>query len=173
MENIDVLITENSIQKKVREVAKQIEKDYNGKNITVISILTGSIVFTSDLIRNIDNEIYLETMKVSSYVGETSGDLILKLDCQKSISGKDVIIIEDIIDSGKTLYYLVNYLKQHNPNSVKICTLLDKPSKRLCDINSDYNCFTIEDYFVVGYGIDYNEKYRNLPYIGKLQQDIK
>ena len=146
------------------------EKDYEGKDIVFIGILKGSVIFMSELAKNIKNNVEMDFMDVSSYEGtESSGDVRINSDIRNSIKGKDVIIIEDIIDTGRTLTYLIEYLKQKNPSSIKIATMLSKPSRRIMELNVDYIGFSINDEFVVGYGLDYNEKYRNLPYIGYIE----
>ncbi len=168
MKNLNVLIDESSLQNKILEMAKQIESDYIGKEIVLICILKGSVFFTTDLSKRISNPMIFDFIKVSSYGNETesTGIIKLELDLKENITGKDVIVVEDIIDTGRTLSYLLKYLDSKNPKSVKLCTLLDKPSRRVVDINVDYTGFKIEDKFVVGYGLDYGEKFRNLPYIG-------
>ena len=172
MENLNVLINEEKLQKRVKEIAKQIEKEYEGKEIILICILKGSIFFTVDLARNINGNVKLEFVRVSSYGAgtESSGKINLKLDIDEgSIENKDVIIVEDIIDSGRTLKYLKEYLGIKRPNSIKICTLLDKKERRVCDVEVDYVGFDIPDEFVVGYGLDANEQYRNLPYVAYIK----
>ena len=171
MGNIKVLIDEKSLKTKINQLAEQIMKDYKNKDITFICILKGSIYFTTELSKRIKNNIELEFIRVSSYgeSTESSGEITLKLDLDSSIEGKDVIIIEDIIDTGRTLLYLKNHLNKMKPNSLKICTLLDKKERRVCDIEADYVAFQIPDKFVVGYGLDVNETYRNLPYIGYIE----
>lgn len=172
MENLNVLIDEEKLQKRVKEIAKQIEKEYEGKEIILICILKGSIFFTVDLARNINGNVKLEFVRVSSYGAgtESSGKINLKLDIDEgSIENKDVIIVEDIIDSGRTLKYLKEYLGIKRPNSIKICTLLDKKERRVCDVEVDYVGFDIPDEFVVGYGLDANEQYRNLPYVAYIK----
>lgn len=167
MGELKVLIDEQTLQARIKEMAKQFMDEYKGKEITFICILKGSIFFTVDLAKNIDGDVRVDFVRVSSYNGEEStGEIRMKLDLKDSIQGKDVIIIEDIIDTGRTLKYLKEYLKIKQPNSIKICTLLDKKERRVCDMEADYVGFTIPDKFVVGYGLDYDEKYRNLPYIG-------
>lgn len=164
---LNVLINKSKLEKRIEEIGKQIEKDYEGKDIVFIGILKGSVMFMSELAKNVKNNIELEFMEVSSYEGtESTGVVRINKDIKNSIQGKDVIIVEDIIDTGRTLTYLVDYLKQKNPNSLKIATMLSKPSRRIMELNVDYIGFAIDDKFVVGYGLDYNEKYRNLPYIG-------
>lgn len=168
MEEIKVLIDEKTLEEKIEQLAEQIMKDYEGKKITFVCILKGSVYFTTALSKKIKNDVELEFIRVSSYGASTvsSGKIDLKVDLDSSVEGKDVIIIEDIIDTGRTLAYLKEHLKSKNPNSVKICTLLDKKERRVCDIDADYVAFQIPDKFVVGYGLDVDEKYRNLPYIG-------
>ncbi len=167
MDEIKVLIDEEKLQARIKEMAKQIMEEYKGKELVFICILKGSIFFTADLAKRIDGDVRVDFVRVSSYEGENStGEIRMKLDLKDSIQGKDVIIIEDIIDTGRTLKYLKEYLKLKQPNSIKICTLLDKRERRVCNMEPDYVGFTIPDKFVIGYGMDYNEKYRNLPYIG-------
>lgn len=168
MDEVKVLIEEEKIQEKVKEIAKRIEQDYKDKEITLICILKGSSFFTVDLAKKINQNVKIEFIQVSSYGNSTIGseNIELKLDLKESIDGKDVIIVEDIIDTGRTLSYLIEHLKGRKPNSLKLCTLLDKPERRLYDVKVDYLGFEIPDKFVVGYGLDYNEMYRNLPYVG-------
>ena len=167
LKNLKVLITEEELQKRIAEMAEQIHKDYNGEEITFICILKGSIFFTVELAKRIPNDINFEFIRVSSYHGENSTGVIkMKVDLQGDIAGKDVIVIEDIVDTGRTLSYLKEYLKSKNPNSIKICSLLDKKERRAVEMEADYVGFDIPDKFVVGYGLDVDEKYRNLPYIG-------
>lgn len=167
MENVKVLIEEEKIQDKVKEIAKRIEQDYEGKEITLICILKGSTFFTVDLAKRINKNVKIEFIQVSSYgASTTSSKIELKLDLKESIEGKHVIVVEDIIDTGRTLSYLIEHLKERKPESLKLCTLLDKPERRLYDVKVDYTGFEIPDKFVVGYGLDYDESYRNLPYIG-------
>lgn len=170
MENIGkikTLISKEELQKRVEEMAKQISKDYEGKDITFICILKGSVFFTVDLAKNIPSNVKLEFIRVSSYHGtESTGKIELKLDLKEDIEGKDIIIIEDIVDTGRTLSYLKEHLKTKKPKSLKICTLLDKKERRVCEIEPEYVGFNIPDKFVLGYGLDVDELYRNLPYIG-------
>ena len=170
MATIDVMISEEEIANKVKELAKQIEKDYEGEQLLVVGILKGASVFVSDLIRKIDLDVNIEFMSVSSYGNgtESSGTVRILKDLDVDIAGKNVLIVEDIIDSGLTLSNLVKELKIRNPKSLKLCTLLDKPQRRTSNIPVDYVGFVIEDKFIVGYGIDWAEKYRNLPYIGSV-----
>ena len=170
MATIDVMISEEEIANKVKELAKQIEKDYEGEQLLVVGILKGASVFVSDLIRKIDLDVNIDFMSVSSYGNgtESSGTVRILKDLDVDIAGKNVLIVEDIIDSGLTLSNLVKELKIRNPKSLKLCTLLDKPQRRTSNIPVDYVGFVIEDKFIVGYGIDWAEKYRNLPYIGSV-----
>ena len=170
MATIDVMISEEEIAKKVEELAKQIEKDYEGEQLLVVGILKGASVFVSDLIRKINLDVNIDFMSVSSYGNgtESSGTVRILKDLDVDIAGKNVLIVEDIIDSGLTLSNLVKELEIRNPKSLKLCILLDKPERRTSNIPVDYVGFVIEDKFIVGYGIDWAEKYRNLPYIGSV-----
>lgn len=165
--DIHMFMDEQTIASKVSDMAKEITRDYEGKEIVFITILKGAIFFATDLIRNVPNISFLDFMQVSSYEGTESSDtLVVKKDLDSSIEGKHVIIVEDILDTGKTLSYLQDYLLSKNPSSVKTAVLLDKPSKREIPVVADYVGFEIEDKFVVGYGLDYNQRFRHLPYIG-------
>ena len=171
----NVLVSEEQLKAKVAELGAQISKDYKGKNLVLVSILKGSVVFMADLMRAISIPCNIDFMVVSSYGGSnttTSGLVKIIKDLDGDLSGKDVLIVEDILDTGVTLSNLVPMLKMRNPSSVKICTILDKPSRRKADIAPDYEGFQVPDEFVVGYGLDYDEKYRNLPYIGVLKPEI-
>lgn len=171
LENLPVLISEEEIQAKIAEVAAQIDKDYIGEDIIVISILKGAVFFTVDLVKKMKTPIELEVMQVSSYCGtESTGELIVKKDLDRSIEGRNVLIVEDIIDTGTTLSYLKDYLLSKNPKSLKIAVLADKKERRKVDVKLDYTCFVIPDKFVVGYGFDVDEKGRNIPYIGYIEQ---
>lgn len=172
MVEIKTLIDEQKLHQRINEIANEIQEEYKGKEITFICILKGSVFFTMDLAKRIDGDVRLEFIRVSSYGEgtESSGEIKMKLDLKDSIQGKDVIVIEDIIDTGRTLSYLIEYLKMKKPNSVKLCALLDKPDRRVIDVNVDYTGFQIPDKFVVGYGLDWDEKYRNLPYIGYVEE---
>lgn len=169
-----IMIDADTIQTRVKEVAKQLDKVYAGKNPLVICILKGSVLFYADLIRNMKTELELDFMSVSSYGSGTtsSGELRIKKDLSTDIKGRDVLIVEDIIDSGNTLYCLKKMLIERQPASVNIVTLLDKPDRRVVPMEPDYTCFVIEDEFVIGYGLDYAEKYRNLPYVAVLKRSI-
>lgn len=168
MATIDVMISETEIEKKVEELAKKIEKDFESEQLLVVGILKGASVFVSDLIRKINLDVNIDFMCVSSYENstESSGTVRILKDLDVDIAGKNVLIVEDIIDSGLTLSNLVKELQIRNPKSLKLCTLLDKPDRRKASVQVDYVGFVIEDKFIVGYGIDWAEKYRNLPYIG-------
>lgn len=171
MDNIKVLINEKRLEKRIKEIAEKIEKDYEGKEIVFIGILKGSVMFMTELAKNIKSDVQFDFMDVSSYEGtESTGTIKVNKDLRDSIEGKDVIIVEDIIDTGRTLTYLLDYLKKKNPKSIKIATMLSKPSRRVLELDVDYIGFSIEDKFVVGYGLDYDEKYRNLPFIGYIEQ---
>ena len=166
-----VLISEEELKKRVAELGEQISADYAGKQPVLVSVLRGSYIFMADLTRSIDCFCRVDFMAVSSYGSGTqsSGQVNIVKDLTDSIEGKDIIVIEDILDSGNTLSYLFQLLKARNPASLKLCTLLDKPSRRTKPIQADYVGFTVPDEFVVGYGLDYDELYRNLPYIGVLK----
>ena len=167
LENLPVLISEEEVQAKIAEVAAQIDKDYAGEDVVVISILKGAVFFTVDLVKKMKTPIELEMVQISSYQGtESTGKINFKKDLDGSIEGRDVLIVEDIIDTGRTLKYLKEYLENKKANSVKICTLLNKPERREVEVNVDYIGFDIPNKFVLGYGLDYEGYYRNLPYIG-------
>ena len=168
-----ILVTREEIAAAVDKLGKQITEDYQGKNLLLVGILKGSVVFFADLIRAIDLPLQTEFMAVSSYgaATKTSGVVNLVKDLTADITGLDVLIVEDIVDSGMTLSYLKKYLSTRGAASIKIATLLDKPERRRVDLKADYFCFTIPDEFVVGYGLDFNEHYRNLPYVGVLKPE--
>jgi hypoxanthine phosphoribosyltransferase len=171
----EVLITEEQIRAKVRELGSQISADYAGKSVTLVSVLKGSLPFMADLMRAIQIPVQIDLMEVSSYGGattESSGLVRILKDLSSTIAGKDVLIVEDIIDTGLTLNYLIRYLRGKNPASLRICTLLDKPARRLVEIPVDYRGFEIPDQFVVGYGLDYGELYRNLRFVGVLRPEV-
>ncbi len=169
-----VLVTRDEIAKAVKELGARITKDYAGKEPVLIGILKGAVVFYSDLIREIDLPLTTEFMAISSYGSATKSSGVVQVlkDLNRDITGKDVMIVEDIVDSGMTLSYLKKYLADRGASSIKIVTLLDKPARRRVELTADYFCFTIPDEFVVGYGLDYDEKYRNLPDIGVLHPRI-
>lgn len=170
-DNIRVLISENQINLRIKELAEQINKDYEGKSIHLICVLKGSILFSCDLAKRITRPLTFDFMSVSSYGNETvsSGRVKIVKDLDESIQGQHVLIVEDIIDSGRTLAYLMDLLSTRNPASIEICTLLDKPERRVTDVNVKYVGFEIPDKFVVGYGLDYQQLYRNLPYVGVIE----
>ena len=175
MENLEnklkVMYTEETIQNRIKEVAEIIDNDYKGEELVIISVLKGAVFFTVDLVKKMKTQIELELMQVSSYKGtQSTGNIIVKKDLDGSIEGKNVLIVEDIIDTGYTLKYLQEYLQTLNPKSLKIAVLADKKARRKADIKIDYTCFEIEDKFIVGYGFDFDEKYRNLPYIGYVEE---
>jgi hypoxanthine phosphoribosyltransferase len=171
----EILLTEEQIQTRVTELGAAITADYLGRALTLVSVLKGSLPFMADLMRSIDVPLRIDLMEVSSYGGtatESSGLVRILKDLSASIEGEDVLIVEDIIDTGLTLNYLLRYLRGKNPRSLEICTLLDKPARRLVDIPVDYIGFTIPDQFVVGYGLDYGEYYRNLRFVGVLRPEV-
>ena len=166
-----MLIDEESVAKRVREIAEQINRDYEGKKLHMICILKGSVFFTCELAKYIKVPTTMDFMSVSSY-GDgltSSGCITINQDLTMNIEGKEVLLVEDIVDSGRTLSYLAHMLQKRNPASLKICTLLEKPQCRVTEVEAAYTGFTIEDLFVVGYGLDYAQRYRNLPYIGELK----
>ncbi|QNM15978.1 MULTISPECIES: hypoxanthine phosphoribosyltransferase [Fusobacterium] len=164
---IKTLLTRETVENRIKELAKEIEKDYQGKELMVIGLLKGSIVFMTDLIKEIDLPLVIDFMSVSSYSGTTSTGVIKILkDTDIDVKGKDVLIVEDIIDTGLTLSHVKKLLIDRGTKSLKICTLLDKPARRTVDMKGDYVGFEIPDEFVVGYGLDYDQRHRNLPYIG-------
>ncbi len=170
-EKISVMISEEEIDKRVRELGKQITEDYKGKSIRLICILKGSVIYMAELAKRINVPISMDFMSVSSYGSGTksSGNITIKKDLDEDISGLDVLVVEDIVDSGNTLSKLIPMLQSRNPASLKVTTLLDKPSRREAEVDVDYIGFEIEDKFVVGYGLDYDQKYRDLPYVGVVE----
>ncbi len=170
----EVLFSEEQLKTRVQEIAREIERDYAGKEIMLISVLRGSFIFMADLCRAIDLPCTLDFMAVSSYGKGTSssGQVQITKDLSEDISGRHIIVVEDILDSGNTLSYLLKILEHRHPASVRLCTLLDKPDRRTKQVELHYCGFTIPDAFVVGYGLDYAEKYRNLPYIGILKPQV-
>lgn len=169
-----VLLSEEEIKAKVRELGQTIAREYEGKDPIFLGILRGVVVFFSDIIREIPIHCQIDFMAVSSYgaATESSGQILLKKDFDIDIEGRHVVILEDIIDSGLTLKYVLAYLKSKNPASLKVCTLLDKPARRKVELEADYVGFTIPNEFVVGYGLDYSDHYRNLPFIGVLKPEV-
>ena len=170
-EKITVLITEEEIDRRVRELAAQISKDYEGKKIRMVGILKGASFFMCELAKRITVPVSIDFMQVSSYGGatESTGTVRIRKDLDESIEGLDVIIVEDIVDSGRTLAFLGDFLKSKGAKSIRYCTLLDKPERRVVDLKADYAGFEIPHQFVVGYGMDYDQEYRNLPYIGVVE----
>ena len=168
----EVLITREQLAQRVRELGQQITKDYEGEPVLLVGILRGSVPFMADLMREIDLDVTIDFMSVSSYGGstKTSGVVRIIKDLETPIEGRNVIIVEDIIDTGLTLHYLKGYLGGRNPKSLRICTILDKPSRRKIDIKGDYVGFEVDDKFIVGYGLDFNQRYRQLPYISWLKE---
>ena len=169
--HIEVMLPEEKVDARIREIGEQISREYAGKSVHLICILKGSVYFTCELAKRITVPVTMDFMQCSSYGGDTKSSGIVRIvkDLDESIEGKEVIIIEDIIDSGRTLSHLKKLLSQRNPASLKICTLLDKPERRETQVEVEYTGFVIPDAFVVGYGLDYAQKYRNLPYIGVLE----
>ncbi|HSG86239.1 MAG TPA: hypoxanthine phosphoribosyltransferase [Candidatus Limnocylindrales bacterium] len=171
----EVLLTEAEIQAKVAELGARIGADYAGRELTLVSVLKGSLPFMADLMRALTIPVRIDLMEVSSYGGtstESTGLVRILKDLSASIEGQDVLIVEDIIDTGLTLNYLLRYLRGKNPRSLRICTLLDKPARRLVEIPVDYVGFTIPDRFVIGYGLDYGELYQNLRFVGVLRPEV-
>lgn len=174
MERIEVLLSEEAVNERIAQIGAQISKDYEGKNVHLICVLKGGAPFMCELAKRITCQVSFDFMSVSSYGAGTSSSGIVKIvkDLDEPLEGKDVIIVEDIIDSGRTLSHLMDIFKKRNPNSIRLCTLLDKPERRAVKgVDVDYVGFNIPDEFVVGYGLDYDQKYRNLPYIGIVKFD--
>lgn len=172
-DKIRVLLSEEEVNQKISEIAEQISRDYEGKELHLICILKGGVFFTCELAKRITVPVSLDFMSVSSYGDDTKSSGVVRIvkDLDEPLAGKDVLIVEDIIDSGRTLSYLIEVLKQRGPKSIQLCTLLDKPERRVKkQVQVQYTCFTIPDEFVVGYGLDFAQKYRNLPYIGVVEQ---
>lgn len=172
-DKISVLIGEKEVDQRIEEIGKQISEAYEGKCVHMVCILKGSVFFACELAKRITVPVTLDFMSVSSYGDDTKSSGVVKIikDLDEPLEGKDVLIVEDIIDSGRTLSYLIEILKQRHPVSLHLCTLLDKPERRVKEVYVDYTCFNIPDEFVVGYGLDYAQKYRNLPYIGVVQPE--
>lgn len=170
----EIMITEEQIVQKVRELGQRISEDYRGKDILMVGILKGAVIFMADLVRNITAPVRIDFMAVSSYgkASESSGVVQILKDLDQSIEGRHVIVVEDIVDTGLTLKYMLDNLTTRKPASLKICTLLDKPSRRKADVTPDYNGFVIPDEFVVGYGLDYGEDYRHLKEIAVLKPEV-
>lgn len=172
-EKIRVLISEDEVNHKIAELGERISREYEGKQIHIVSILKGGVFFTCELAKRITVPVSLDFMSVSSYGDATKSSGVVKIvkDLDEPIKGHHVLVVEDIVDSGRTLSYLLDYLKKREPESLRLCTLLDKPTRRVNPVTVDYTAFEIPDEFVVGYGLDYAQKYRNLPYIGVVEFD--
>jgi hypoxanthine phosphoribosyltransferase len=172
-EHVRVLLTEEEVDKRIKEIGEQISKDYAGKSVHLVCVLKGGSFFMCELAKRITVPVSLDFMSVSSYGKDTKSSGVVKIvkDLDESLKDKDVIVVEDIVDSGRTLSYLLEMLNDRGPKSLHLCTLLDKPERRVIDVTVDYTGFAIPDEFVVGYGLDYDQKYRNLPYIGVVEFD--
>lgn len=172
-ERIRILLSEEEVNVRIQAIGEQISRDYAGKSVHLVCVLKGGSFFLCELAKRITVPVSLDFMSVSSYGSETKSSGVVKIvkDLDESVRDKDVIIVEDIVDSGRTLSYLMEMLRDRGPASLKLCTLLDKPDRRVIDVNVDYTGFRIPDEFVVGYGLDYNQMYRNLPYIGVVEVD--
>ena len=173
-DKISVLISEEDVEKRIQEIGSAISKEYEGKCVHLICVLKGGVFFACELAKRISVPVTMDFMSVSSYGAGTVSSGVVRIikDLDEPLEGKNVLIVEDIIDSGRTLAYLIEVLKQRGPKDIHLCTLLDKPERRVKkQVKVDYTCFTIPDEFVVGYGLDYDQKYRNLPYIGVVEQD--
>lgn len=172
-DRIRVLHSEEEVDNKIREIAEMIDRDYAGKQIHMICVLKGGAFFMCELAKRIKSPVSLDFMSVSSYGNGKSSSGVVRIvkDLDEPLEGKNVLVVEDIVDSGRTLSYLLEIVKDRHPESVRLCTLLDKPERRVKDVKVDYCCFEIPDEFVVGYGLDYAQKYRNLPYIGVVETD--
>lgn len=171
-ERVRVLLSEEEVNNKINEVAAMINKDYEGKEVHLICILKGGVFFTCELAKRLTVPVTMDFMSVSSYGDDTKSSGVVRIlkDLDEPLQNKEVLIVEDIIDSGRTLSYLIEVLKQRGPKSIRLCTLLDKPERRVKkQVKVDYTCFSIPDEFVVGYGLDYAQRYRNLPYIGVVE----
>ena len=167
-EKVNVLLSEEEVDAKIKAIGEQISKDYAGKQVHLVCVLKGGSFFMCELAKRITVPVSLDFMSVSSYGSETKSSGVVKIvkDLDEPIKGKNVLVVEDIVDSGRTLSYLMEMLKDRGPESLRLCTLLDKPERRVVDVYVDYTGFQIPDEFVVGYGLDYDQRYRNLPYIG-------
>lgn len=170
-EHVRVLLTEEEINRRIREIGEQISKDYAGKQVHLICVLKGGSFFMCELSKRISVPVSIDFMSVSSYGSDTKSSGVVKIvkDLDEPLKGKDVLVVEDIVDSGRTLSYLLEILKEREPASLRLCTLLDKPERRVVDVDVDYTGYEIPDEFVVGYGLDYDQRYRNLPYIGVVE----
>ena len=172
-ESVKVLISEDDVNSRIRAMGEQISRDYAGKQIHMICVLKGGSFFMCELAKRITTQVSIDFMSVSSYGSDTKSSGVVKIvkDFDESIQGKDVLVVEDIVDSGRTLSYLMEMLRDRKPASLKLCTLLDKPDRRVVDVDVNYTGFQIPDAYVVGYGLDYDQRYRNLPYIGVISFD--
>ena len=172
-EHVRVLLTEEEVDRRIQEIGNQISKDYEGKQVHLVCVLKGGSFFMCELAKRITVPVSLDFMSVSSYGSDTKSSGVVKIvkDLDESLKDKDVIVVEDIVDSGRTLSYLMEMLRDRGPRSLSLCTLLDKPERRVIDVKVDYTGFAIPDEFVVGYGLDYDQRYRNLPYIGIVEFD--
>lgn len=172
-EHVEVMLTEEEVDEKIREIGEQISRDYAGKQVHLICVLKGGVFFMTELSKRITIPVSMDFMSVSSYGSDTKSSGIVKIvkDLDEPLMDKEVIVIEDIVDSGRTLSYLMEMLKKRGPKTLALCTLLDKPERRVVDVKVNYTGFQIPDEFVVGYGLDYDQKYRNLPYIGVVKFD--
>ena len=172
-ERIRVLLSEEEVNERIRQIGEQISKDYEGRQVHLICVLKGGSFFMCELAKRITVPVSLDFMSVSSYGSGTKSSGVVKIvkDLDEPLDGKDVIVVEDIVDSGRTLSYLLELLGKRNPKSLALCTMLDKPERRVVDVKVDYSGFNIPDEFVVGYGLDYDQRYRNLPYIGVVEFD--
>ena len=172
-ERVEIMLTEEEVDSRIREIGEQISKEYAGKTVHLVCVLKGGSVFMTELAKRITVPVSLDFMSVSSYGGSTKSSGVVRIvkDLDEPLEDKDVLVVEDIVDSGRTLSYLLELLKDRGPASVKLCTLLDKPERRVVDVHVDYTGFEIPDEFVVGYGLDYDQRYRNLPYIGVVKFD--
>lgn len=172
-DNIEILIPQEKVELRIKEIGKMIETDYKNKNLVCVGLLKGSVIFMAEIVKNIKIDLTIDFMKVSSYGSGKDSTGVVKIlkDVDEDLNGKDVLIIEDIIDTGLTVASVKDFLAKKMPKSIKVCSLLDKPSRRKVNIKGEYIGFEIPDDFVVGYGLDLNEKYRNLPFVGKFIQD--
>ncbi|MBR6151407.1 MAG: hypoxanthine phosphoribosyltransferase [Lachnospiraceae bacterium] len=172
-EQVRVLISEDEVNSRIRAMAEEITRDYAGKQIHMICVLKGGSFFMCELAKRITTQVSIDFMSVSSYGSDTKSSGVVKIvkDLDESIQGKDVLVVEDIVDSGRTLSYLMEMLRDRGPASLRLCTLLDKPDRRVVDVDVNYTGFQIPDAYVVGYGLDYDQRYRNLPYIGVISFD--
>ena len=169
-QDLSIIITKEALQVRIAELAAQIEQDFTGNTLTIVCTLRGAVLFFADLAKSFTVPLKMDFIEVSSYGDQETSSGIIKIhkDLTNSIKGQDVLLVEDIIDTGGTVAQLMNHLYRQKPNSLKVCALLDKPSRRVVDISADYVGFEVEDVFVVGYGLDYNQKYRNLPFVGRI-----